>query len=379
MRYGTIISCVALLLACSGDGPMIRQFSEVFGRLDDGRQVRLFTLTNAADIRVQIMDLGATIVRLNVPDRFGAMGDITLGFDNPQQYLDESPYFGAIVGRYANRIARGRFSLDGADYTLAVNNGPNALHGGMVGFDKRLWQASLMSNETSSSITFALASEDGDEGYPGTLEVAVTYMLDDENRLTVDYHATTDRATVINLSQHAYFNLNGHDSGANTSHELMLNADYYTPVDATLIPTGEISPVAATPMDFRVAKPIGRDIDAAFEQLQFGGGFDHNWVLNKSGTTDEPRLAAAVYAPDSGRTLHIYTDQPGLQFYAGNFLDGSLVGKQGAIYQRRQGFCLETQHYPDSPNQPTFPSTVLRLGETYKTTTVFAFGIRKKK
>ncbi|MCV6606047.1 MAG: galactose mutarotase, partial [Porticoccaceae bacterium] len=341
----------------------------------DGREVMLTTLSNNAGTRVAIMDLGATIVELQTADRDGNLADITLGFDNPGQYLTDSPYFGAIVGRYANRIKEGKFSLDGKEYSLAINNGPNALHGGLVGFDKRLWQSETASSESEASVTFSLVSEDGDEGYPGTLNVQVIYTLDDNNQLRVDYLATTDKTTVVNLSQHAYFNLDGHDSGAITDHELLLNASHYTPVDSTLIPTGDIATVTNTPMDFREAKAIGRDIGVEHEQLEFGKGYDHNWVLDK--TTDETlQLAASVYAPESGRTLVITTDQPGVQFYAGNFLDGSITGKGGAVYRHRNGFCLETQHYPDSPNQPNFPSTVLKPGEQYKTSTVFEFGVR---
>ena len=347
-----------------------------FGTLADGRKVQRFTLSNASGASIAVLDLGAIIQSLKLPDRNGELGDITLGFDNPQQYLTDSPYFGAIVGRYANRIKEGKFSLDGQPYTLAINNGPNALHGGLVGFDKKLWAVEPFEGESHAGLKLSLTSPDGEEGYPGTLQVRVTYTFDDANKLTVDYLATTDKATVVNLSQHAYFNLNGHASGTILDHELMLNARHFTPVDATLIPTGEIAPVAGTPMDFTRPKKIGLQIDNDTEQLTFGLGYDHNWILAPEGPSEQLELAASVYAADSGRTMSIYTDQPGIQFYAGNFLDGSFAGKEGRVYQHRNGFCLETQHFPDSPNQPHFPSTVLKPGESYRTSTVFEFGTR---
>jgi aldose 1-epimerase len=282
---------------------------------------------------------------------------------------------GALVGRYANRIANGRFSLDGQEYSLAVNNGDNAIHGGIMGFDKKIWETSYGSNQSESTLSLTLISPDGEEGYPGTVSVGVTYTLNDQNQLVIDYSATTDAATVINLTQHAYFNLNGQGAGSILDHEIMINADQYTPVDSESIPTGEIASVTGTPLDFRSPKLIGRDIDDDHEQMQFGSGFDHNFIINNSGT-DEIAMAASVFSPTTGRTLTVYTDQPGMQFYTGNFLNGSLVGKDGAVYQRRNAFCLETQHYPDSPNKPNFPSTVLRPGEEYKTSTVFEFGAR---
>ena len=354
------------------DTSLVTVTRQDFGVLDDGRAVTLFTLSNQAGMRVEIMTLGATITRLFTPDRNGTVEDITLGFEKAQPYLTESPYFGAIVGRYANRIKEGKFSIDGKDYSLAINNDPNALHGGIVGFDKRIWNASAFTKDGMAGVTFSLESKDGDEGYPGTLNVSVTYTLDAENRLKVEYDATTDKATVINLSQHAYFNLNGHASGAITDHELTLYASRYTPVDKTLIPTGDLAAVQDTPMDFRTAKKIGDDIGASFQQLDFGGGYDHNWVLDKEqlGTIE---LAAELYAPKTGRHMAIYTDQPGIQFYSGNFLDSSITGKDGAVYAHRNGLCLETQHFPDSPNQPAFPSTLLQPGEQYHTVTLFKF------
>ncbi len=365
-----IATMVAGIGSAAAAHPTVK--SARFGTLDDGRAVRIYTLTNKSGASVAIMNLGATIVSLRVPDRAGKLDDVTLGFDQPAPYLTQSPYFGAVVGRYANRIKQGQFSLDGHSYKLAINNGPNALHGGLVGFDKRMWQAKTSVSAKAATVTMTLLSRDGDEGYPGQLAVVVTYSFDDANRLTVSYQAKTTKPTVINLSQHSYFNLNGQASGAITDHELTLNASHYTPVDQNLIPTGEIAPVAGTPMDFRSPKAIGRDIALQDQQLLFGLGYDHNWVLDKSGARGL-QLAASVYAPATGRALIIRTDQPGIQFYSGNFLDGKVKGKGGVSYQHRAGFCLETQHYPDSPNQPGFPSTVLRPGTTYRTTTVFEF------
>ena len=358
-----------------GNMPRVRQ-SE-FGTLEDGRQVNRYTLTNASGASVEVINLGAAILSLNLPDRDGELDDITLGFDNLQQYLTDSPYFGAIVGRYANRIKEGRFSLDGQSYSLAVNNGPNALHGGIVGFDRKLWEVEPFEDEEHAGLKMSMTSTDGEEGYPGTLKVTVTYTFGDDNKLRVDYSATTDKDTVINLSQHAYFNLNGHASGSILDHELMLKADHFTPVDATLIPTGDITPVAGTPMDFTEPRRIGARINGDTEQLKFGLGYDHNWVLSTEGPAEQLELAASVYAADSGRTMSIYTDQPGIQFYSGNFLDGSFAGKEGAVYNHRNGFCLETQHFPDSPNEPAFPSTILRTGDTYQTSTVFTFGVKQ--
>ena len=345
-----------------------------FGSLKDGRNVTLYRLSNASGVRVSVMDLGAAIVSLDAPDRNGRPGDIVLGFDSLEQYQANSPYFGAVVGRYANRIKGGRFNLDGKEHSLAVNNSPNHIHGGEVGFDKHLWRGRVESSPSAVAVVFTLVSEDGDEGYPGTLHVSVRYTLDNANRLRVDYRATTDKTTIINLSQHTYFNLNGHASGRITDHQLQLNASRYTPVDATLVPTGEFEPVESTPMDFRIAKPMGRDIGANYNQLRLGHGYDHNWVLDKK-TGNRVQLAARVTAPLTGRTLTVYTDQPGIQFYSGNFLSDRFVGKGGVTYQPQSGFCLETQHFPDSPNQPDFPSTVLRPSEVYETTTIFQFGV----
>jgi len=355
-----------------------------FGVLPDGRAVTAYTLRNAGGMEVVAIDYGAIITHLRVPDAVGSHGDVALGFDTLDGYLSDPPYFGAIVGRYGNRIAAGRFTLDGGEYELATNNGPNHLHGGIVGFDKVLWDVEMLElGETeeggpAGALRMTYVSPDGEEGYPGTLTTRVTYTLRDDDALVIDYAITTDAPTPVNVTQHTYFNLAA--SGDVLAHVLTLNADHFTPVDSTLIPTGEIAAVAGTPFDFTAAKPIGRDIDADDEQLGFGGGYDHNFVLNRDAATDAVDralvLAAEVFEPASGRVLEVLTTEPGVQFYSGNFLDGTITGKNGGPYEYRGGFCLETQHFPDSPNQPTFPSTILRPDETYHSRTEFRFSAR---
>ena len=346
-----------------------------FGKLDDGTPVDLYTMRNRSGIEVKIITYGGIIVSVRTPDRSGAFDDIVLGFDNLANYVHASPYFGAIVGRYANRIAKGRFTLDGKTYQLPINNPPNSLHGGDRGFDKVVWQAKPFDRPDGVGLVLSHVSPDGDQGYPGTVHVQVTYTLTDKNELSVVYHATADKATPINLSQHSYFNLTGAKRDA-MDHVLTLNADRYTPVDTTLIPIGELRGVAGTPFDFRTPTAVGARINDNDEQLRRGHGYDHNFVLvpAASGLTH----AAHVLEPTSGRTLDVYTDQPGLQFYTGNFLDGTLHGKQGRVYGRRYALCLETQHFPDSPNEPSFPSTILRPGKAFSSRTVFAFGISGK-
>lgn len=343
------------------------------GRLPDGSAVSAFTLTNDHGLEVKVISYGAIIVSLETPDRDGNFADIVLGYDDLDGYLRDTSYFGAVVGRYANRIAGGRFTLDGEVYTLETNNGPNHLHGGLRGFDKVNWHAEPFERHDRLGVTLEYTSRDGEEGYPGTLSARVTYVLTNDNELSVEYRATTDRATPVNLSQHSYFNLAGHGSRDVLEHELTANADRYTPVDASLIPTGVIAPVEGTPFDFRQPTAMGARIDADHPQIRYGGGYDHNFALNR----EEADLfhAARVFEPESGRTLDVFTTEPGLQFYSGNFLDGSTVGKAGRVYHRRFGFCLETQHFPDSPNRPDFPSTILRPGETYQSRTVFSFGV----
>jgi aldose 1-epimerase len=341
-----------------------------FGAIS-GQHVDIFTLRNANGIEVKATNYGGIITSIVVPDRNGRPGDIVLGFDDLQSYVKDSPYFGAVVGRYGNRIAKGRFTLDGHTYTLAVNNGPNHLHGGLKGFDKVIWNAEPLPGATG--LVLSRRSPDGEEGYPGNLDVRVTYRLTDDNRLVIDYHASTDKATPVNVTQHSYFNLAG--EGDVLGHELTIDADRYTPVDANLIPTGELAPVDGTPFDFRKSTAIGARIDQPNQQLKNAGGYDHNWVLNRKGTGLQ--LAARVVEPKTGRTLEVSTTQPGLQFYSGNFLDGTLKGKGGRVYQKHAGLCLETQHFPDSPNHPGFPSTIVRPGEQYDTQTVFRFGVQQ--
>ncbi len=354
-------------------GVSVTVTSEPFGQLPDGSAVDLFTVRNANGIEVRAISYGGIIVSLRTPDRDGRLGDVVLGYDSLAGYLEETPYFGAIVGRYGNRVAGGRFTLDGTTYELATNNGPNHLHGGIVGFDKVVWDAEPFEAGDSAGVIFRYRSTDGEEGYPGTLDVTVTYTLMADNALMFEYHATTDAPTPVNLTQHSYFNLAGDGSGDILDHVLTLHADRFTPVDETLIPTGVLAPVAGTPFDFTTPTAIGARIDADHEQLRFGVGYDHNFVLNRDG----PGLvhAAHVVAPSTGRTLDVHTTEPGVQFYSGNFLDGSITGKAGKVYHHRYGFCLETQHFPDSPNQPEFPSTILRPGEEYRSTTVWRFGV----
>lgn len=341
-----------------------------FGATKDGTVVDIYTLTNASGMEAKIMTYGATVVSLKVADRNGKLDDVVLGFDNVRDYEEKSPYFGCIVGRYGNRIGKGKFTLDGREYTLAVNNGANHLHGGLKGFDKVVWEAEY----DGVGLKMHYVSKDMEEGYPGRLDVTVVYTLTDDNELKIDYFATTDKPTVCNLTNHSYFNLAGQGLRDNSGHELMLNADNFTPVDSALITTGEIATVKGTPMDFTTPIAIGKRIDDDYEQLKFGGGYDHNWVLNKDGKG--MTLAASVYEPTTGRFMEAFTTEPGIQFYAGNFLDGTIVGKGGRAYKYRYGFCLETQHYPDSPNRPQFPSVVLRPGDEYKTVTIYKFSAK---
>jgi aldose 1-epimerase len=339
--------------------------------------VDLYTLTNASGMEVRVVTYGGIILSLRVPDRDGKLGDVVLGYDALARYFKASPYFGSIIGRYGNRIARGRFTLDGKEYTLAGNNGPNALHGGLKGFDKVVWRAAPFEKDEGVGVVFSYTSRDGEEGYPGKLDAKVTYTLADANTLRFDYHAVTNKPTPVNLTQHSYFNLAGDGAGDVLGHELLLKAKSFTPVDSTLIPTGEIRSVAGTPFDFTAPHTIGERIGAEDEQIKFGGGYDHNFVLDRE-AGDSLQLAARVYEPTSGRVMEVSTTEPGVQFYSGNFLDGSITGKAGHVYRQRTGFCLETQHYPDSPNKPAFPSTILKPGQEYRSRTVYAFSVRKQ-
>lgn len=343
--------------------------------VEDFDSIQLYTLKNSSGMTVKVTNYGATVTSIAVPDRNGKLADVALGYNRVEDYMNavDKPYFGAIVGRYGNRIAKGKFSLDGQTYQLAVNNGENHLHGGVIGFDKVVWDAKPSSAAGGNSLELTYLAKDKEEGYPGNLQVRVVYTLTNNNELKVDYRATTDKATPINLTQHTYFNLKGEGEGDILDHELTLHADRFTPTDKTMIPTGEIAPVKGTPLDFTTSKPIGRDIKADHEQLAFGMGFDHNFVINRPEGDATLRPAARVYEPASGRVLEITTTEPGIQFYCGNFLDGRLKGKSGKPYVHRGGFCLETQHYPDSPNHPNFPSTVLLPGKEFRSSTVFKF------
>jgi aldose 1-epimerase len=352
--------------------PSIRK--EPFGALPDGSRIDLYTLTNPSGMEARIMTYGGIIVSLRVPDKTGRLDDVVLGYDSLQQYLQDSPYFGCIVGRYANRIANGTFTLDGKTYTLAVNNGKNHLHGGVRGFDKVLWNAFAATAGDDLTLTLAYTSRNLEEGYPGTLKVMVVYTMTPANELKVSYSAETDAPTVVNLTQHSYFNLAGQGTGDILGHRLMIDADRFTPVDSGLIPTGVLQPVEGTPFDFRTATPIGARISENDIQLKLAGGYDHNFVLN--GAAGAMRLAARVEEPTSGRVMEVLTTEPGVQFYSGNFLDGHNIGKGGHAYRHRYGFCLETQHFPDSPNHPSFPSTVLLPGATYSTQTIYKFSLR---
>ena len=368
-----ILLCLAVLSSKSfSEENLARLSSYPFGTLSDGREVNAFVLKNARGMSVQILDLGGVIASIKVPDSSGNFADVTTGFDYPQPYLDGAGYMGAIVGRYANRISGGKFSIDGIDYSLAKNNGDNAIHGGLVGFDKKIWDVEFLVSLHDSKLKLSTFSPDGEEGYPGRVEVSVTYTLNDQNQLTIDYSATSDKATIINLTNHAYFNLDGHQAGSILEHEVMLNANHFTPIDESSIPTGVILDVAGTPLDFRQRKAIGLEIESEDRQMTFGSGYDHNFVINHS-ESGRVSLAAEVYSPNSGRVMKVYTDQPGVQFYTGNFLNGKLVGKEGAVYGRRSAFCLETQHFPDSPNKPTFPSTILQPGDQFASRTIFEF------
>ena len=364
--------------ACARGAPR----PQPFGMTHRGEAVSLYTLKNAHGMQAKVLDYGGIIVSLRVPDRNGRLDDVVLGFDSLGDYERGSPYFGAIIGRYGNRIARGRFTLDGRTYTLATNNGPNHLHGGVRGFDKVIWSVTPFQRSDSVGLVMNYTSPDGEEGYPGTLRATVTYTLTDKNEFIFDYQATTDRPTPVNLTQHSYFNLAGDGKGDILGHVVTLNADRFTPVDSTLIPTGEMKSVAGTPFDFRTSTAIGARIDRNDEQLRYGRGYDHNFVLNKGGRggkggiEGDVTLAAHVYEPTTGRVMEISTTEPGLQFYSGNFLDSTLRGKQGVVYGHRSGFAMETQHFPDSPNKPAFPSTILRPGEEYRSRTIYRFGVQ---
>ena len=371
LTISTLILCAAIVLLCGfgGKGKATLK-KEDFGKTTDGQSVELYTLTNANGVEARIITYGGIVVSLRTPDRKGKLDDIVLGFDTLDEYLKGHPFFGALTGRYANRIAKGRFTLNGVEYKLAVNNGENHLHGGIKGFDKVVWKARQVPAKDGVALELTYLSKDGEEGYPGNLSIIVVYSLTDKNELKIDYSATTDKDTVINLTNHSYFNLAGQGSGDILSHQMMINAKSFTPVDSTLIPTGELRSVKDTPFDFAQPTAIGARVNQDDEQLKFGQGYDHNFVIN--GQTGILRQAAKVSDPATGRVMEVLTTEPGVQLYIGNFLT-ELKGKGGKVYNKRYGFCLETQHFPDSPNKPSFPSTVLKKGGKYQTTTVFRF------
>ncbi len=343
-----------------------------FGTAPDGTPVDIYTLRNAKGCEARICNYGGIVVSLKVPDKNGKLGDVVLGYDNLDGYIKSSPYFGCLVGRYGNRIAKGKFTLNGKEYTLAVNNGPNALHGGLKGFDKVVWSAKPLVTSLGPALELKYLSQDGEEGYPGNLSVAAVYTLTDDNALRLDYTATTDKDTIVNLTHHSYFNLRGH--GDNLGHVVQINADKFIPVDRTLIPTGELRPVVGTPFDFRKPTAIGARVNADDEQIKFGGGYDHCWVINEK--AGELAQQAVVSEPETGRVMEVWSTEPGLQFYGGNFLDGSIAGKGGWVYKHRNAFCMEPQHFPDSPNQPNFPPVVLKPGQAYRNTIIYKFSTR---
>lgn len=364
---------LSLLAGCAMSPRTANQISQKpFGQVD-GKNVTLYTLRNSKGAEACICNYGGIVTSLKMPDRSGKMGDVVLGYDNLDGYLKSSPYFGALIGRYGNRIANGKFTLMGKEYKLANNDGPNSLHGGIKGFDKVVWEPKVIASSEGPALELTYVSPDGEEGYPGTLKVIAVYTLTEDNGLKVEYTATTDKATVLNLTQHSYFNLAGRGDVLN--HSVMIAADRFTPVDATLIPTGELKNVQGTPFDFRTPTTIGARINEADEQLKLGGGYDHNWVINKP--MRQLGVIARVTEPTSGRVLEVLSTEPGLQFYSGNFLDGKITGKGGWVYKHRNGFCMEPQHYPDSPNKSNFPSVVLKPGEIYRNTIIYRFSVQK--
>jgi aldose 1-epimerase len=369
--YASLAVALCAAVALADEKPKAGITQKPYGKTPDGTAVEEYTLTNHNGVTMKVITLGGIVTELHIPDKAGKFTDVCLGCSNLEEYLDKHPFFGAIAGRVANRIAKGKFTLDGKEYTLATNNGPNHLHGGNVGFDKRVWKAAPLERKGGQALELKYTSKDGEEGYPGNLDVTVTYLLNDENEWRIEYKATTDKATPVNLTQHAYFNLAGHDSGTVLDHLMTIQADYYTPTDETLIPTGKIDPVENTPFDFRTPTAIGKHIKDIKADPQ---GYDLNYVLR--GEAGKLRLAAEVTDPKSGRVMKVHTTEPGVQFYSGNFLDGKQKGKGGVRYKQYAGFCLETQHYPDSINKKDFPSVVLQPGKTYTHTTVYGFSAK---
>jgi aldose 1-epimerase len=376
MKTGRIILLTAAALvmigmsSCGNNKAKEMVTTESFGSFE-GKEISLFTLTNKKGDVVKLTNYGASIVEINVPDRKGERANVTFGYDNLEKYLAGDPYFGKVVGQYANRIAKGKFTLDSVEYTLALNNGANSLHGGPTGWHSRAWTAEVLKDTDFPAVKFTYNKPDMEEGYPGNLVAEVVYTWTDEDELIMDYKVTTDRRTVLNITNHAYFNLHGAGNGDILDHEALIRASAFTPVDSTLIPTGELRAVEGTPFDFRTSHMIGERIDEAYDQLVLGGGYDHNFVLDNVEDVD-----AEVYDPSTGRILQVITDQPGVQLYTGNFLDGTQTGRGGKVYQYRSGFCLETQHYPDSPNQASFPSVILTPEEPFLSSTTYKFAVR---
>ena len=374
LKFLTVAAAAGLLAGCASTKPVYTTSisHRPFGKTPDGTPVDLYTFRNANGVEVKICNYGGTVISFTAPDRNGNLADIVLGYDNLDDYIKNSPYFGCLVGRYGNRIAKGKFKLGDKEYTLAVNNEANHLHGGIKGFDKVVWNAKVVTSPEGPGLELTYTSKDGEEGYPGNLQVKALYRLTSENALALQYMAITDKDTVVNLTQHSYFNLAG--KGDILGHVVMMPADRYTPVDSTLIPTGEMASVAGTPFDFRQPTAIGARINQDNEQLKFGKGYDHNWVFSKP--NGQLTMLATVLEPNSGRVLEVFSTSPGLQFYSGNFLDGTIKGKGGQVYQFRNGFCMEPQHYPDSPNKPDFPTTVLKPGQVYRNTILYRFSTK---
>ena len=364
---------IVTLTASADAGAAMKK--ELFGKTSDGREVNLYTLDNGKGMQAAITNFGGAVVALKVADRSGKFGDVVLGYENLQGYVTDKASLGALIGRYGNRIAHGKFVLHGVTYSLPINNGENTLHGGPEGFSKRLWDAKEISSNGLPALQLTYLSVDGEQGFPGNLAVKVLYSLTAQNELVIQYSATTDKETVINLTNHSYFNLAGQGTGDILGHQLTIRGSRITAVDSSLIPTGELRPVKGTPFDFTQSTAIGARINGDDSQLKLGRGYDHNWVLDLS-DNDQPALAAEAYDPTTGRVLQVFTTEPGVQFYTGNFLDGTIHGKGGKVYNQRYGFCLETQHFPDSPNHPAFPSTVLKPGETFNSKTIFRFSTR---
>lgn len=375
MWFKYFLFCVflsSILTAASANSQSIQSSEkEYFGKLENGQEVYLFTITNKNGLSAQIINFGAIVVSLNVPDKSGKIADVILGYDDIKGFENDKSFLGAIVGRYGNRINRGKFILDGKEYQLSINDGVNHLHGGIKGFNKVFWEGEQL---CSNSVKLTYHSPDGEEGYPGNVDIAVIYTLNDDNEFRIDYTGTADSPTILNPTSHCYFNLTGSPENNILNHELTINAEQITPVVAGLIPTGELDSVAGTPMDFRTPTPIGKHIDDEYKQLELAGGYDHNWVLNNF--NGKVRSVCSLYDPLSGRVMEMLTDQPGLQFYSGNFLDGSIMGKNKIKYKHRSGLCLEAQGFPDSPNQPDFPSVVLNPGEVYKQVTIYRFSVK---